>query len=198
MTPPAGGVIPPLGGDVQGNIQTNSLIRLKGFEVRSRQPPPGLPTYQEGDVLTFRSGAWVPESSGGGLPQPDPSLVPPEQPHPVIVAAGIVMEGRGRVPIYNGLNLRVVGAGLVTVGFTGYRAPDDTFQYIVKALPVFNAELKTGAVVVMFDSFLRSDDLGFRLRVMNNGVPMEAEPLKLLELMIEVSRYEMASKIEVK
>jgi hypothetical protein len=184
------------GGDVQGNIQTNSVIRLKGFEVRSRQPPPGLPTYQEGDVLTFRSGAWVPESKDTGFPLPDTSFVPPDQPPYAIVAAGIVMEGSSRGPVYNGLNLRVVGVGLVTVGFTGYRAPDDTFQYIVKALPVFNAELKMGAVVVMFDSFLRSDDLGFRLRVMNNGEPMEAELLKLLELMIEVSRYEMASKIE--
>jgi hypothetical protein len=72
--------------------------------------------------------------------------------------------------------------------------PDDTFQYIVKALPVFSDELKLTNLVVLFDSFLKTEGLGFRLRVMNDGQPMDGEMLRFLYLMIEVSRYDAIAK----
>lgn len=191
QAPPAGGSSQ-LEGDVTGAANNNSLRAIRGFAVLSRQNEIGLGTYEDGDVLTFRNGEWVPESGGraSGNFVEHPAGLPAYS----IVAAGIVTHENARQPVYNNLNMRVVGNGLVTVGFDGYRLPDDTFQYIVKAMPVFNAELRTGGVVVMFDSFLSTDNLGFRLRVLNNGVPMDGEQLRFLELMIEVSRYEMAPK----
>ncbi|HYN84770.1 MAG TPA: hypothetical protein VER32_05935 [Pyrinomonadaceae bacterium] len=197
--PPASAPPPPppppaLAGDVVGPANGNTLGSIKGFGIRSRQPGPGVPSYNEGDVLTFRSGLWVPETPQGGGAAGTFVERPAGLPAYAIVAAGIVSHESARGPVYNNLSLRVVGNGLVTVGFDGYRLPDETFQYVVKALPVFNAELRAGGISVMFDSFLSTDNLGFRLRVLDNGVPMDGEQLRFVELMIEVSRYERLAK----
>ncbi|HEX5706943.1 MAG TPA: hypothetical protein VFX96_06590, partial [Pyrinomonadaceae bacterium] len=189
--PPA---VPNLEGDVVGPVGSNSLRGIKGFPVLSRQTGIGVATYEEGDVLVFRDGQWVPEAKSGAGRSGEfverPAGLPPYS----IVAAGIVSHNGGRFPVYNNLNLRVVGNGLVTVGFDGYKVPDDTFQYIVKALPVFNPELRLLDLVVEFDSFLSTDNLGFRLRVTSGGQPVDGERLQFVELMIEVSRYEMTPK----
>jgi hypothetical protein len=199
---PASGSVA-LGGDVTGAPDQNLLTRIQGFPIVNRSAPG---PFIDGDVLTFRGGQWVPEGQSGKLPPPpDTSLVdttpaavgafverPKDLPAYAIIAAGTVRgDGTSRAPTYNGLVVRGVRTGTVTVTFNDYLPPDDTFQYVVKALPVFNRELPDLTnVVVMFDSFLQTAGNGFVLRVTNAGQSVDAERLGSMELMIEVSRYQ--------
>jgi hypothetical protein len=110
---------------------------------------------------------------------------PPGLPRYLIVAAGIVRgDGTNRPPVYNRLEARVAGNGLILVRFAGYRRPDG-FQYIVKALPVTNTQFPFFPVIV-FNQFT---DEGFLLQVFQNNEPIAAERLRLVELMIEVSQF---------
>jgi hypothetical protein len=192
-----------LSGDVNGATTRNQVQGIYGFPIAGRTSDVmAIPAFNDGDVLIFADGRWVPTPQGGPPredipeePEPgDTTIDKPSAPASNVVAAGMVRDGESSGPTYNNLNLRVVGNGQVTVGFDGYAMPDDTFQYIVKALPVFNAELRLTNLVVMFDSFLKTEGLGFRLRVMNDGQPMDGEMLRFLYLMIEVSRYDAIAK----
>lgn len=183
---------PALNGDVTGAASANTV---KGIQGRAITPRTGAAAFLDGDVLTFRADRWVPEPrESGGTVTGDFVERPPDLPPYSIVAAGIVRgDGGVRDGSYNGLLVRVVTTGAITVTFDGYVAPDGTFQYIVKALPVFNVEAKTQNVALMFDSFLKTEGLGFVLRVTDSGQPVDGERLKIMEFMIEVSRYEIPS-----
>jgi hypothetical protein len=110
---------------------------------------------------------------------------PPGLPRYLIVAAGIVRgDGTNRPPVYNRLEARVAGNGLILIRFAGYRRPDG-FQYIVKALPVTNTQFPFFPVIV-FNQFT---DEGFLLQVFQNNEPIAPERLRLVELMIEVSQF---------
>jgi hypothetical protein len=110
---------------------------------------------------------------------------PPGLSRYLIVAAGIVRgDGTNRPPVYNRLEARVAGNGLILIRFAGYRRPDG-FQYIVKALPVTNTQFPFFPVIV-FNQFT---DEGFLLQVFQNNEPIAPERLRLVELMIEVSQF---------
>jgi hypothetical protein len=111
-----------------------------------------------------------------------------------IVAAGTVRGDNGnRQPVYNGLRVTGAGgAGQISLTFDGYEEPprvDGRFQYIVKALPVFNDLFQTN-VVVNFQEFSPDPNVGFVLRVTDiTGNPINPDRLMNLELMIEVSQF---------
>ncbi len=120
---------------------------------------------------------------------------PPGLPGYAIVAAGIAKAdgsspSSGRAPAYNKLAAQVIASGKVRVTFNGYNQPNDKFQYIVKALVVFNQNvadsLKLKQPVVSFDSFEKE---GLVLFVTDLGAPIAVNSLRNLEFMIEVSQY---------
>jgi hypothetical protein len=88
--------------------------------------------------------------------------------------------GGSRAPVYNGLELLSQPSGTISLRFTGYRTPNASFQYIVKALAVSRAG--TAPPVVTFGSF-GSAQIGIVMNVAN------VTPDNL-ELMVEISRYE--------
>ena len=182
-------------GDVTGAPAGNSVNGIRGFGIVARE---GDAPFNEGDVLVFRRGTWVPEppAAAGGTTTTSTaagSFVsrPAGLPDYSIVAAGIVRgDGTPRAPVYNGLTLRLVETGRITVTFAGYVVPDATFQYVVKAMAVFNAQVPASSnIVLSFEQFLRTAGNGFVLRATSGGQPVAAESLKLLEYMIEVSRF---------
>lgn len=106
--------------------------------------------------------------------------LPPGLPGYRIVAAGVV-GGAGAAPVYNGLRARRREEGTFLLTFDGYRPPDGTFQYIVKALPV-SPEI-TNQLNVTFVNFTRD---GFVLRLTVAG-RVSAALLEAVQLMVEVS-----------
>jgi hypothetical protein len=106
-----------------------------------------------------------------------------------IVAAGIVggagaaeILARARAPRnYNGLRVLRTEDGTFVLTFDGYRPPDRTFQYIVKALPVSPGI--TNQLSVTFVGF-RSE--GFIVRLTVSG-RVSAALLQAVQLMVEVS-----------
>jgi hypothetical protein len=108
----------------------------------------------------------------------------------MIVAAGIVRDNGSRPPVYNSLAVRVIGDGQVAVTFDGYVQPGGPFQYIIKAMPVFNAsvaeQLKLRMPLVTFDRFEPNRCVLF---VTDNGRPIPQGQLASLEVMIEVSQF---------
>ncbi|HSF33663.1 MAG TPA: hypothetical protein VLK82_24755, partial [Candidatus Tectomicrobia bacterium] len=177
-TPP----LPNLGGDVTGGIGNTTVVRLRNVNVAATAPT-------SNQVLTFQGGQWRPAN----LPQaPAGEFVE----HPAgagpyaIVAAGIVGLAQSLPPIYN--NLKVVNAGqasgveaLLEITFDGYKQPSGEHQYIVKALPVFDIELKFG-VVVYFDHF---EEQFFVLRLISFTGDIPRDLVPQIKLMIEVSQY---------
>jgi hypothetical protein len=115
-----------------------------------------------------------------------PAGLPPYQ----IVAAGIVSNGRAREPVYNGLRVVSVDQGDFRLRFDGYRRPDNTFQYVVKALVV--ATETTPPICVAFVNFLNDS---FVLRV-STTARVAAAVLNSVELMIEVSEASGLRRIE--
>jgi len=104
-----------------------------------------------------------------------------------IVAAGIVRLDKTtqRRPVYNGLELVAAAVGEILIRFEGYVQPKDTFQYIVKAMPVF-----TAANVVL--SFVEFREKGIALRSVTGNAPTPLAQLQNLEVMVEVSQYPFA------
>jgi hypothetical protein len=105
------------------------------------------------------------------------------------VAAGTMSAVATRTPVFNGLSVVSIAAdGLVTMRYDGYVAPKvaDSFQTIVKVLPVFNPDLRTPLVA----NFLAFRTEGFVIRVTDGSSnPVPEARLRLIELMVEVSRY---------
>ncbi|HET6980068.1 MAG TPA: hypothetical protein VFI24_27290 [Pyrinomonadaceae bacterium] len=101
-----------------------------------------------------------------------------------IVAAGIVKaDGTSREPVFNNLVASLQPGGQIALMFSGYQPPAGTFQYIVKALIVFQAG--TGNAEVAFHSF---GPAGTGILMNVSGV--NAAIMSGLELMVEISRYE--------
>jgi competence ComEA-like helix-hairpin-helix protein len=116
-------------------------------------------------------------------------------PRYLIVAAGIARaDGSdptpGREPNYNGLQATAVGDGVLSVKFTAYEEPAGEFQYIVKAMPVFDpnfwSEVDIKQPVVNFHSYGKNE---LFLYVTDLGNPIPSPFLRQLEFVIEVSQY---------
>jgi hypothetical protein len=139
-------------------------------------------------------------------PDSAPVSTPPGLPGYQIVAAGVIRgNGTRRTPSYNNLRGSIFSPsppedGKILVTFDGYSRPaqDDSFQYIIKALPIYddalNDRLKKD-VSVALDRYLTD---GFVLRVTDgSGLPIKdvtapqgGPVLSDLQFMIEVSRYQ--------
>ncbi len=115
-----------------------------------------------------------------------------ERPFEIVAAGLVTLKGPNR-DSYNGLRIVDVRPDpnsqhlLVSVTFDGYRAapPEFPLRYIVKVLPVFVAEVRTG-MVVNFDHF---EAEFFVLRVLPLGTKITDNEFGVLEFMIEVSQY---------
>jgi hypothetical protein len=172
-------VIPPLVGDVitLANGATE-LVRIQGTPVSAPPVPAVAQVLRTADV-------------GGTVEWQAQALNvvehPPLLPSYAIVAAGIVRDGSSRPPVYNNLSARLFSPTSPTptqllIQFDNYRPPDDTFTYIVKALPVLT-EVFRGPIIT-FDRFLPE---GILLDIRDLGQP--SQNLSALELMIEISQF---------
>ena len=185
--------LPVPGGDATGSIAAMTVTGLRGRQVAVTAPTAG-------DVLTFDAAlnAWrpaPPPSAAAGDFVQHPAGLPPY----LIVAAGIV---RGDDPNtstmtpdrYNNLRIRRLETGRIVVTFDGYSDPAaKNIQYIVKAMAVTTKA--TEGIVVNFEQFFVTADLGFSLLVTGNGQPVELERLMQMSFMIEVSQYDFTSRL---
>ena len=168
--------------EIRGDAESHSdgTVTVTGLHRAAIDPAPP----SEGQVLMYRAERWQPLS----LPEPPPMV---ERPRGLgsytIVAAGYVRcDGTSREPTYNRLYAKAYPNGFVRVRFKGYDIERiDTYPYVVKVLP--NAAI--GPCIVHFDRFTKEY---FVLRVTDrNGDRVGKDNLEQLELMIEVSQYEV-------
>jgi hypothetical protein len=175
-------------GDVTGTVGATTVVALRNVQLAG--------TPADGQVLTFRSNRWQPEAP----PQASGDAVehPPGAGRYFIMAAGTVRcDGTTRFPpVYAGLLANATGPNQVTVRFPKYQPPGPatapTFQYVLKVLPVFNDVLDN--LSISFIQFLTSPGIqgGFQLRVTRAGQTLTRDQLLQLELMVEISRYDVA------
>ena len=175
-------------GDVAGTVGATTVVALRNVQLAG--------TPADGQVLTFRNNRWQPEAvPQGGFE--DAVEHPSGAGRYFIMAAGTVRcDGTTRFPpVYAGLQAAVTGVGQVTIRFPGYRPPTagaaPAFQYVLKVLPVFSPDFDN--LSVSFIQFLATAGLqgGFQLRVLRGGQPVPREQLLLVELMIEISRFDV-------
>lgn len=135
----------------------------------------------------LRCGPTCCDATGGGPgPEPTPSEaeLARESLSPYrIVAAGIVGGRAARGSSFNDLRAKRLEDGTFLLSFDGYRPPNKNLQYVVKALPV--SPKITDQLSVTFVNFTK---LGFVLRL-NAAGGVDAEALKEVELMVEVSEH---------
>ena len=168
------------GGDVARDDEGLSTVQaLRHVPLASAAP-------QRGQVLIYSGEQWQPEY----LSEP-PDMV--ERPRGLgryaIVAAGYVKCNRtGQETSFNGLTAETFQEGVVRVRFNGYSNERiKQYPYIVKALAGWHDKVKP--CIVHFDRFLKDF---FVLRVTDgSGNPLSKENLEQLDLMIEVSEYEV-------
>ena len=115
-------VLPNLGGDLSGSIQSGTVTGLRGRDVAATQPAVG-------QVLTWNGSSWV------------PSNPPTSQPRVQVVAAG-VLQGNPANRTWDLQspqlgNLRVIRAepGQIDFTFDGYAVPDANKRLIIKVTP---------------------------------------------------------------
>lgn len=165
----------PLDGDVKGPAGTNRINQLQGKDL-------SVPAPTANQVLVFDGTTWI-----AGTPPAatvtDVVTKPKGLPKYQIVAAGIVMgNGTSRPPVFNDLVMKATGPGTVLLRFKAYKVPDESFQYIVKAIGVSKEALD---LTVVFSEF-RDDGILMGAVLRNKPV----QEIEALELMVEISRYE--------
>jgi hypothetical protein len=105
-------------------------------------------------------------------------------PRVTTAAAGVIGHGFVQTPVLNNLAATLVAPSRLQLTFDGYRKPDATSQYVVKAMA-----LRGGVdnAIIVFDGF---DDSGLFLRV-TRGVQVIADPiLQGMQFMIEVTHVQ--------
>jgi hypothetical protein len=187
-------------GDVIGPIGTTTVVQLQGRPVAATPP-------NQGQVLTFQNNQWQaanPANAGGNAVE-HPAGLPPY----LIVAAGIVISNQAALPNmfpnqpnnpdffrYNKLQVVSVANGEVKMTFGTYVIPPGptpdqpgfNHLYIIKVLPVFSvgAELLSPSI-----SFLRFEQDGFVIRVLQGNQPVSQGQLARQAFMVEVSQLHM-------
>ena len=184
-TPPA----PVIGGDVSGTLPTSIVQGIRGRSILDIAPG-------NNQVLTFDAAqnAWRPAAVPSSAPAGDFVTRPAGLPAYSIVAAGVVRGDDSDPPPanrFNGLRIRRFETGRITVTFDNYVDPaSKNIQYIVKAMAVTPPDTGLSGIVVNFESFLKTEGLGFTLLVTTGQGPVPADQLKTMEFMIEVSQYD--------
>jgi hypothetical protein len=183
---PQGLPVPTLSGDVEGPIQTTMVTALRSVPIAKDQP-------DNGQVLTYDESqkAWAP-ATPKSQPAGDYVIHGEGLPTYAIAAAGIVRaDGTSDGPVYNGLSCKAIDNGLILLSFgaldsrLGYRPPyDETFQYIVKVLPVSKS-----APIAQVAHQYYSDD-GIVLLVTLANEPIEQRALSEMSFMVEISYFE--------
>lgn len=163
-------------GDVVVNPGENKVVGLNQVPVSATAPT-------QNQVLTFINGEWVPANPLVADPGKDNVTKPANLPLYQIVAAGIVRgNGTARVPVFNDLTMRAIGPGSLRLRFNGYEMPNDSFQYIVKAIGVTREVVD---LTIVFSDFTPE---GILMGAILRNKPVQ--DVEALELMVEISRYE--------
>jgi hypothetical protein len=177
--------LPALAGDVIGPITASKVVRIQNVPVTAG-------AVSNGQVLTVVGGGWqaaAPAAASGSFVE-HPAKLPPY----ALVAAGIVQHRGSRTPVYNFLRCTVPGDGDMRITFgdpnnaadpAAYARPNDKFMYIIKVTPV--GKTPEQGVVVLFNDF---GDKDIMMTVVRNGAVVRQAELRVMEFMIEVSRYE--------
>ncbi len=174
--------LPALAGDVGGDLAGNRIDLLQGKPVKAESPQPD-------QVLTFKDDVWqplpLPAGNGDTAPQ-DVVLRPAGLPDYAIVAAGVMASGRSLGPVYNKLDAKAAGDGLLLLTFAGYKAPSSRtrFALLIKALPVLHKEFPGLSV-----SLAAFQAEGFVLEILSNGKPVAESVLDQVFVHVEVSQY---------
>ncbi len=177
--------LPALAGDVGGDLGANRIELLQGKTVKAESP-------QADQVLTFKDDVWQPlplpagtGDTGDSAPK-DVVLRPPGLPDYAIVAAGVMASGRSLGPVYNKLDAKAAGDGLLMLTFTGYKAPSSRtrFALLIKALPVVHKEFPGLSV-----SLAAFQPDGFVLEILSNGKPVAESVLDQVFVHVEVSQF---------
>jgi len=185
LPPPAKPELPKLDGDVTGALDTNKIDKIQGIPINLPKQPRDA-TVLNGQVLTFRDKGLQLEEVQKQTVNGDFVEHPKGLGQYLIVAAGTIRgDNKNKLSPYNGLVVSKLLPGQMFVTFKGYKPPDETFQYVVKVLPVSNAKVKMP--IVSFDGFQR--DQGLALKLFDGQEAVSQEILGSLELMIEVSQY---------
>jgi hypothetical protein len=147
-------------------MKTNILVAVFLFLLLGCTPPKGEP------------GPQGPPGPVGDVVQ-KPTGLPAYQ----IVAAGIVRgNGTSHKPVFNDLKMKAANVpGEVLLSFKGYKVPDGTFQYVVKAMGLSRTPVDINVVFMDFAA------TGIVLGVMQNGAP--SRDVTGLELVVEVSQF---------
>jgi hypothetical protein len=173
------------GGDVVQDQQGNTTVQaLQHFPLANTAPTPG-------QILMYSDEQWQPTYLAE---RPDMVERPRGLGRYAIVAAGYVRCNRtSQETSYNGLIAETLREGIVRVRFNGYS--NERIQhlpYVVKVLAGWHDQVRP--CIVQFDRFLKDF---FVLRVTDgNGNPISKENLEQLDLMIEVSEYELLAPAE--
>jgi hypothetical protein len=167
-------VLPNLGGDLSGSIQSGTVTGLRGRDVAATQPAVG-------QVLSWNGLSWV------------PSNLPSSQPRVQVVAAGFLQGNLTnrtwdlQSPQLG--NLRVIRAepGQIDFTFDGYAVPDANKRLIIKVTPFggggpFGPPIFVSNVRLFNPAFFT---VTFRL-LDGEGMP-RSEDLLATSFMIEVS-----------
>jgi hypothetical protein len=178
---PALPALPDLAGDVSGSLGANQITLLQGKPVKAETPAPD-------QVLTFRDDVWQPLAvpTGGGTAPKDVVLHPAGLPDFAIVAAGVMASGRSIGPVYNKLEAKAAGDGLLFMTFAGYKQPTarTKFALLIKALPVVHKEFPVLAVSL---SGFQAE--GFVLEILSNGKAVAEGALDQVFVHVEVSQF---------
>lgn len=114
---------PSLGGDVEGKGEDNILARIQGRPVKAAEP-------QEGQILRFRDGVWVPDSPGAEAGEAVSRMATPYG----LVAAGEVLVRFGETGKFEGME----PVFLYHCGVDNFFPEDADFRMIV--VPEFQSD----------------------------------------------------------
>jgi hypothetical protein len=111
--------------------------------------------------------------------------VVPHGPVATIVAAGIVGHGFVQPPVLDKLSATFDSTSRLKLTFSGYRMPDATRQYVIKAMALSGAlRSKILNPTIVSDGF---DSRGFFLKITNGAQPIADATLKGMHFMVEVT-----------
>lgn len=105
-------------------------------------------------------------------------------PRAVTATAGVAGHAFVQPPVLNNLALTFAAPGRLRLTFDGYRKPDATAQYVIKAIALSGG---VGNPTIVSDG---ADDSGLFLKVTNGAAAIADATLQAMRFMVEVTRVQ--------